>query len=88
MISEANQKAIEDAGLSFILGRRIPEVPWVVAEWKREHPGEGIPEGQIFTQRWPAGPTGGRRDQVIYYQYRHDRARRTLRGIDPSVVDR
>jgi Transposase DDE domain len=86
MVSEANQKEIEAAGLSFILGQRMPEVPWVVAEWRREHPGEAIPDGHVFTQRWPAGPNGGRRDQVIYYQYRHDRARRTLRGIDEQVA--
>jgi Transposase DDE domain len=86
MISEANQKAIEAAGLSFILGMRIPHVPYVVKQWHREHPGEQIPDGHIFTQPWPAGPSGGRRDQVIYYQYRHDRARRTLRGIDEQVA--
>jgi hypothetical protein len=40
----------------------------------------------VFTQPWPAGPDGGRRDQVIYCQYRHDRARRTLRGIDEQVA--
>jgi len=86
MVSEANQKQIEAAGLSFILGMRIPEVPYVIAQWHREHPGEQIPDGHVFTQRWPAGPAGGRRDQVIYYQYRHDRARRTLRGIDQQVA--
>jgi hypothetical protein len=43
MISEANQKAIEAAGLSFILGMRIPHVPYVVAQWRREHPGEELP---------------------------------------------
>jgi hypothetical protein len=86
MVSEANQKQIEAAGLSFILGMRVAEVPWVVAEWHREHPGEPIPDGHVFTQRWPAGPHGGRRDQVIYYQYRHDRARRTLRGIAEQVA--
>jgi DDE family transposase len=85
MISEANQKEIEAAGLSFILGKRIPGVPYVVAQWRREHPGEDIPDGHVFTQPWPAGPNGGRRDQVIYYQYRHDRGRRTLRGIDEQV---
>jgi len=85
MVSEANQKEIEAAGLSFILGQRIPEVPYAVTEWKREHPGEDITDGQVFTQRWPAGPNSSRRDQVIYYQYRHDRARRTLRGIDEQV---
>jgi hypothetical protein len=85
MISEANQKAIEAAGLSFILGMKIPHVPYVVAQWRREHPDEPIPGGHIFTQPWPAGPNGGRRDQVIYYQYKADRARRTLRGIDEQV---
>jgi hypothetical protein len=74
------------ASLSFILGTRVVEVPWVVAEWHRAHPGEPIPDGHVFTQRWPAGPAGDRRDQVIYYQYRHDRARRTLRGIAEQVA--
>jgi hypothetical protein len=86
MISEANQKAIEAARLSFVLGMKTPHVPYVVAQWRREHPGEQITDGQVFTQPWPAGPNGGRRDQVIYYQYRHDRARRTLRGIDEQVA--
>ena len=70
MVSEANQKAIEAAGLSFILGAKIPRVPYAVAQWRREHPGQDIPDGHVFTQPWPAGPNGGRRDQVIYYQYR------------------
>jgi hypothetical protein len=86
MISEANKRAIEQAGLSFILGMRIPEVPYVVAQWRREHPDQEIPDGRIFTQPWPAGPADQRRDQVIYYQYRADRARRTLRGIDEQVA--
>jgi len=86
MISEANQEAIEAAGLSFILGMKIPHVPYVVEEWRRQHPGEDIPDGHVFTQPWPAGPTSKRRDQQIYYQYRADRARRTLRGIDEQVA--
>lgn len=85
MISEASQKAIEAAGLSFILGMKIPGIPYAVAQWRREHPGEEIPDGHVFTQPWPAGPKDKRRDQVIYYQYRADRARRTLRGIDEQV---
>ena len=56
MVSEANQKAIEAAGLSFILGMKVPDVPYVVDQWRREHPGEEIPDGQVFTQPWPAGP--------------------------------
>jgi hypothetical protein len=58
VISEASQKAIEEAGLSFIVGMRIPRVPYVVAQWGREHPGEDIPNGQVFTQPWPAEPAG------------------------------
>jgi hypothetical protein len=86
MISEANQKAIEAAGLSFILGMKIPDVPYVVDQWRREHPGQDIPDGHVFIQPWPAGPSSKRRDQQIYYQYKADRARRTLRGIDEQVA--
>ena len=86
MVSESNQKAIEAAGLSFILGARIPSEPYVVKRWRHQHPGEQLPDGQIFTQPWPAGPNGGRRDQWIYYQYKADRARRTLRGIGEQVA--
>ena len=86
MISDANMKAIEAAGLSFILGMKVPDVPYVIDQWRREHPGEEIPDGHVFTQPWPAGPKDKRRDQVIYYQYRADRARRTLHGIDEQVA--
>jgi hypothetical protein len=86
MVSAANQAALEAAGLSFILGARIPDVPYVVQRWRRAHPGEEIPDGRVFVQPWPAGETDARRDQVIYYQYRADRARRTLRGIDEQVA--
>jgi hypothetical protein len=86
MISDANMKAIEAAELSFILGMKVPDVPYVVDQWRREHPGQEIPDGHVFTQPWPAGPKDKRRDQVIYYQYRADRARRTLHGIDEQVA--
>jgi len=61
MVSAGNQRAIEDAGLSFILGARNPDVPYVVKTWKTKHPGAEIPDGHIFTQPWPAGPTDHRR---------------------------
>ena len=89
MISEANQIALQASGLSFILGTKISYVPDVATRWRHKHPGEQIPDGQVFTQPWPA--TAGEKargipDRVIYYQYRHDRARRTLRGIDEQVA--
>ena len=45
MISEANQNAMQAAGLSFILGARIPYLPDVVREWRDNHPDEDIPTG-------------------------------------------
>jgi hypothetical protein len=86
MVSQANRRAIEAAGLSFILGARIPDVPYVVTEWRREHPDQPMPDGLILTQPRPAGPADKRRDEVVYYQYKADRARRTLRGIDEQVA--
>lgn len=37
MVSEANREAIEDARLSYIIGARIPEVPWCVNHWREHH---------------------------------------------------
>jgi hypothetical protein len=54
MISEANQVALQAAGLSFILGTRIPHLPDVVREWRDKYPGEAIPDGLTLTQPWPA----------------------------------
>jgi len=85
MVSEKNMRAIEAEGLSFILGAKIPHVPYLIDKWRSEHPGEQVPDGHVFVQPWPAGATDKRRDQVFYYQYSHDRARRTLRGIDEQV---
>ena len=86
MVCEANKRAIEAAGLSFILGARIPEVPYVVTTWRDQHPDTDLADGQVFIQPWPAGPSDQRRDHTLFYQYRADRARRTLRGIDQQVT--
>ena len=89
MISESNQVAIHIAGLSFILGTRIPFLPNIVAEWRQKNPGKDIPDGHVLTQPWPATSSEKARgipDRVVHYQYRHDRARRSLRGIDEQVA--
>jgi hypothetical protein len=89
MVSQANRDALDDAGLTYILGERIPDIPYQVSRWRRDHPDGAIPDGHVFTQPWPASPNDkvrGRRDRVVYYQYRADRARRTLRGIDTQVA--
>src|SRR5699024_4532930 len=81
-----NKKAIEHAGLSFIIGATTPKVPHVIERWRKAHPGQAIADGHVFTQPWPTGPTDGRRDHVYYYRYKADNARRTLRGIDEQVA--
>jgi len=86
MLSEANLAALEDAGLSFIVGARIPDLPYVVKEWRRTHPGEPVADQQIFVQPTIMGTTADPRRRTIFYQYRADRARRTLKGIDTQVA--
>jgi hypothetical protein len=64
-------------------------VPYVIKQWRRENP-DAVPEdGQVFTAPWPATgkeKAAGRRDKVTYYQYRAERARRTIRGIDQQIA--
>lgn len=86
MLSDNNKRQIEAAGLGFILGGRIGHIPYVIDEWRQQDPDADIPDGLTLTQPWPAGPNSTRRDQVIYYQYKTDRARRALRGIDEQIA--
>ena len=77
MISEANQVALKAAGLSYILGARIPFLPDVVREWRDKHTGEAILDQLVLTQPWPATSSEKARgipDRVTHYQYRHHRA--------------
>jgi Transposase DDE domain len=60
MLSQANRTAIEAAGLSFILGMKISEVPYLVQAWRKAHPNTEIPDGRVFTQPWPPGPNDTR----------------------------
>ena len=87
MISEANWKAIEAEGFSFILGQRLPHLPYVIEKWQRDNPGTDYEDGQVWAAREPVG-TGkhNRADHVTYYQWKSGRARRTLDGIDKQVT--
>lgn len=86
MMSEQNLKDLEDAGLKFVVGARIPDVPYRVAEWQRQHPGDQLPDQHVFVQPWLMGPNTDQRKRTIFYQYRYDRARRTLKGIDTQIA--
>lgn len=57
MISADNKAAIEAAGLSFILGEKIPTIPYVISKWHNDNPGREIPDGLVLTQPWPGEQT-------------------------------
>ena len=86
MMSEANLKEIEDAGLRFIVGARIPDVPYQVKKWRQDHPDEPLADGQILVQPTVMGPKTDQRRRTIFYQYRQGRAKRTLQGIDTQIA--
>lgn len=58
MISDANLKALAVANLRYIIGQRIPEVPYIVADWYAKHP-SAEPENQL-----PAVGTGHSRPAI------------------------
>src|SRR5699024_1216358 len=51
MLSYDNRIGLMDSGLGYILGQRLPEVPYVIEEWIEAHPGKAPDEGQIFTAK-------------------------------------
>jgi hypothetical protein len=57
MVSEANQKAIEAAGLSFILGARIPHVPYLVSGGGASTPARRSLTGRCSPSRGRPGRT-------------------------------
>ena len=85
MLSDGHLRVLSGAGWRVIVGQKIPDIPYVVRHWMDTHPGEQPPDGLILTQPWSRGPAGQQVKETIYYQYRADRARRTLRGIGEQV---
>ena len=86
MLSDTNLKALAAAGLRYIVGQRIPEVPYQVAQWQRQHPDQSPESGLVLVQPWARGEAGKQYPETIFYQYRADRARRSLHGIDTQVA--
>lgn len=89
MFSASNKTAIVDAGLDYILSTKVPDLPEVIATWKKDNPDTEYTHGQMWSQH---SYTDGRKaktgkpDSITYFHYSHDRARRTLRGIDEQVA--
>ena len=86
MMSEANLKDLEDAGWDFIVGGKLPDIPYAIAQWHREYPDAAPPDQLVLSQPSVMGSRADQRKRTIYYQYRLERARRTLHGIDTQVA--
>ena len=59
MMSDANLKALAGAGLKYIIGHRIPEVPHVVEQWQHKHPNREPADQLVLAQQWSRGPAAG-----------------------------
>jgi Transposase DDE domain len=86
MMSEANLADIEGAGWSFVIGGRLPEVPYAISQWRRDNPDLETADGMTLTQPTVMGPKADQRRRTTLYQYKTDRARRLLHGIDQQVA--
>jgi hypothetical protein len=86
MMSEANLADIEGAGWSFVIGGRLPEVPYAISQWRRDNPDLEPADGMTLTQPTVMGPKADQRRRTTLYQYKTDRARRLLHGIDQQVA--
>jgi hypothetical protein len=70
------------------VGARIPDVPYQVKKWPQAHPDEPIEDGHVFTQPTVMCSNADQRKRTIFYQYRTDRAKRTMKGIDQPRTSR
>lgn len=86
MMSDQNLRALEAAGLDYIIGGRLPDIPYQVLEWMRTHPGLEFPDGLTLSMPTWAGPGETKTRRMTYWRYSHERARRSLHGIDQQIT--
>ena len=86
MMSEANLAEIEDAGWSFVIGGKLPDVPYAVKQWRSDNPNLEQADGMVLTQPTIMGPKADQRRRTTLYQYKSDRARRSVHGIEQQVA--
>jgi hypothetical protein len=86
MMSEANLADIKDAGWSFVIGGKLPDLPWVVKQWRQANPDTEPADGTTLTQPTVMGAKADQRRRTTLYQYKTDRARRAVHGIDQQVA--
>ncbi|MGV0870554.1 IS1634 family transposase, partial [Corynebacterium kalidii] len=85
MISDANRRDLDVAGLSYVLGGKTRQTPYVIWKWRADNPGVDYTHDQIWVARDPGNPDKGIRASKTIYHYSADRARRTVKGIDEQL---
>jgi hypothetical protein len=85
MLSEDNLTQVEDTGWGFVVGGKLPDVPYAIQEWRQRNPGADPADGLTAFQPALMGVRADLRRRTIHYQYKADRARRGLRGIDEQI---
>lgn len=86
MLSARNLNAIEDAGMSFIVGSRISKAPYDLAEHFARR-GNAFTDGQVLESSRVMGTGKAARSRRVVYQYRFARHKRDDRAIN-AMVDR
>jgi hypothetical protein len=70
MMSEANLAEVEDAGWSFVIGGKLPEVPYVISQWRQANPDAEPADGMTLIQPVIMGPKADQRRRPTIYQYK------------------
>lgn len=60
MLSDSNLRALAGAGLRFIIGQKIPQIPYVIEQWMKNHPGQKPDDQLVLSQPWARGPSAHR----------------------------
>ncbi len=84
MLSAANLLALQDAGLSFIVGSRAAKTPYDLAE-RFKTKGNHFTDGQVIETTREMGVGKDQRRRRVVYQYRFKRAKNDDRAINAMI---
>ena len=61
-------------------------MPYAISQWRQANPDREPADGLVLSQPVIMGPKADQRRRTTLYQYKTDRARRLLHGIDQQVA--
>lgn len=84
MLSAANLNALEDAGLSFIVGSRTSKAPKELEDHFGRR-GNAIDDGEVVELTRPMGQGRDRRERRVVWHYKWERAQRDRRTLNAQI---